>query len=410
MPFSYLRDEEWACAERIISTTEFQAEVRQTLQFTLPLFGRVVHGAWTPMKILRALMMVCLSTSALFCADREAGFKYDIVVYGGTSGGVAAAVQAKRMGKTVVLIEPSRRLGGLTTGGLGQTDIGNKMVISGISREFYQRIHRYYRDPAAWNWQMRSEYRDGGQTRTRLDERAMWTFEPSAALAVMNDLVHESGIPVFYEEWLDLNDGVRKVEGSSNRIRSIRMESGKEFHGKIFIDATYEGDLMAEAGVSYTVGREANETYGETLNGVQTANARHHQLLKGVDPYIVSGEPTSGLLPGIDSNGPGLDEGGDHRLQAYCFRMCLTDVPENRRDWVKPIAYNELEYELLFRNFEAGFREVPWHNSAMPNRKTDINNNHGFPRITSVKTMPIQRQTTPHEKPSCSATATINRG
>ncbi len=146
----------------------------------------------------------------------------------------------------------------------------------------------------------------------------------------------------------------------------------------MFIDATYEGDLMAAAGASYAVGREANDVYGESLNGVQTANARHHQLVTGVDPYIVAGDPQSGWLPGIDPKGPGTEGGGDQRVQAYCFRMCLTDVPENRRNWLKPAAYNELEYELLFRNFEAGFREVPWHNSAMPNRKTDINNNHGF--------------------------------
>jgi hypothetical protein len=171
---------------------------------------------------------------------------------------------------------------------------------------------------------------------------------------------------------------VHMLDANPHRIRSIRMESGKSVFGKMFIDATYEGDLMAEVGVSYTVGREANAEYGETLNGVQTANARHHQLVAGVDPFIVAGDSQSGLLPGIDSAGPGEEGGGDNRLQAYCFRMCLTDVPENRRNWVKPEAYNELEYELLFRNFEAGFTEVPWHNSAMPNRKTDINNNFGF--------------------------------
>lgn len=206
------------------------------------------------MKFLRALLTVCLSTSALCSADRERDLEFDIVIYGGTSGGVAAAVQAKRMGKTVALIEPTRRLGGLTTGGLGQTDIGNKMVIGGVSREFYQRVHWYYADPTAWNWQKRSDYRDGGQTRTRPDEQAMWTFEPSAALEVMNDLVRENGVVVFYEERLDLNEGVRKLENSPDRIRSIRMESGKEFRGKIFIDATYEGDLIVGAGASYTVG------------------------------------------------------------------------------------------------------------------------------------------------------------
>ena len=302
---------------------------------------------------------------------------YDLVVYGGTSAGVAAAVQAKRMGGTVVLIEPSRRLGGLTSGGLGQTDIGNKQAIGGISREFYQRVRAHYDDPAAWRWQRREEYRDGGQTRTAPDEDAMWTFEPSVALAIFEDFVREYEIPVVYGERLDLAEGAGVVmEGA--RIAAIRMESGREFRGRMFIDATYEGDLMAKAGVSYTVGREANSVYDETLNGVQTAMARFHQLRPGISPYVVAGDPESGLLPGIDPDGPGEEGSGDHRVQAYCFRMCLTDHPENRIPFHKPEGYDELDYELLLRNYEAGEDGFPWINSAMPNRKTDTNNRLGF--------------------------------
>lgn len=156
------------------------------------------------------------------------------------------------------------------------------------------------------------------------------------------------------------------------------MESGREFHSRMFIDASYEGDLMAKTGVSYIVGREANSMYGETYDGVQTAEATKHQLFKGIDPYVRPGDSTSGLLPGIDPTGPGLEGAADRRVQTYCFRMCLTDQPANRQLWTKPEGYRELDYELLFRNFKAGFNQVPWNNSAMPNHKTDINNNTGF--------------------------------
>lgn len=316
-----------------------------------------------------------LLSSLFTVASFAAPTSHDIVVYGGTSGGVAAAVQAARMGRTVVLIEPTRRLGGLTTGGLGQTDIGNKQAIGGISREFYQRIRQHYNRPEAWKWQPHETYRSEGQSRTGDQEDTMWTFEPSAALRVFQDLVREHHVPVIYGERLDLGNGVVK-DGA--RIVRIRMESGREFEGTVFIDATYEGDLMAGAGVSYTVGREANSQYGETLNGVQTRYAKHHQLVAGLDPFVRKGDPSSGLLPGVDPNGPGEEGSRDHRVQAYCFRMCLTDHPDNRLPWTKPDSYRELDYELLFRNFEAGFDGVPWNNSAMPNRKTDVNNNTGF--------------------------------
>jgi hypothetical protein len=300
---------------------------------------------------------------------------YDLVVYGGTSAGVTAAVAGSRSGLSVVLIEPSHRLGGLTSGGLGQTDIGNKRAIGGLARDFYRAVRRHYEDPGAWIWQTREEYRDGGQTRTHPDEDAMWTFEPGVALKILEAFVSDARVLVVYGERLDL---ARGVEMSGNRIERIRMESGREFRGRMWIDATYEGDLMAGAGVSHTVGREPNARYGESLNGVQTANARFHQLLPGVDPHVRPGDPSSGLLPGIDARGPGVEGTGDHRVQAYCFRMCLTDHPENRIPFQRPDGYDELEYELLFRNFEAGERGLPWINSAMPNRKTDTNNRTGF--------------------------------
>jgi hypothetical protein len=325
--------------------------------------------------------------------------QFDIVIYGGTSAGIAAAIQASRMGNSVVLIEPTNRMGGLTTGGLGQTDIGNKQVIGGISREFYEGIKQYYDEPANWKWQTRQEYRDGGQTQTAEGEDAMWTFEPSAALKVYETMMKPENITVVYNQRLNRKNGVKK---QGQKIVEIEMESGEKYRGKMFIDATYEGDLMAATGVTYSVGRESNKEFGETLNGVQanrigmtlrrtvSLNAHNHNFIDGVDPYIVKGDPSSGLLPFIVEGGrPGIDGSGDKGVQAYCFRMTLTDHPENRIPFKKPDDYNELEYELLFRNYEAakgpienmyfyGDPLVPWVNSAMPNRKTDTNNQKGF--------------------------------
>ena len=321
------------------------------------------------------------------CSDTVPDDHYDLVVYGGTSAGISAAIQAKRMGKSVVLIEPTSRIGGLTTGGLGQTDIGNKAAIGGISREFYQGIRDYYDNPDNWNWQQPDEYMDGGQTRTESGESSMWTFEPSAALSVYQDMLESEGLIVHYNEKLDRSQGVIK-DGAN--IVAIRMLSGKSFDGSMFIDATYEGDLMAAAGISYTVGRESNEEYDETLNGVNTTltdttrtghaarNGVNHNFVDGVDPYIERGNPDSGLLPFINPDGPGVEGSGDHHIQAYCYRMCLTDHPENRIPFEKPKNYNELDYELLMRNFEAGEEGFPWINSKMPNRKTDTNNRTGF--------------------------------
>ncbi len=335
----------------------------------------------------RIFIVFCILLSFSITQNTQAQ-SYDLVIYGGTSAGVAAAIQASRMEKSVVLIEPGSRLGGLTTGGLGQTDIGNKQAIGGISREFYQEIKNYYNQPENWKWQKREEYKDGGQTTTASNEDAMWTFEPSAALKVYFEMLENEKVDIIYgERLLRTAKGVNKSNG---KINSITMESGKTFEGKMFMDATYEGDLMATAGISYTVGRESNEQYKESLNGVQanywgvtlqtkpSRNARNHNFVPGVDPYIEKGNPESGLLPFITKGGPGIDGSGDNKVQAYCFRMCLTDHPDNRIPFSKPEGYNELEYELLFRNYEAGENSVPWINSSMPNRKTDTNNRTGF--------------------------------
>lgn len=297
---------------------------------------------------------------------------YDIVVYGGTSGGITAGIQAVRMGKTVVIIEPTKFLGGLTTGGLGATDIGNKKAIGGMSREFYHRVWQHYQRDQSWVQQKREEYaakRHGGNTP---NEETMWTFEPHVATKIYDEMIAEAKVPVVYGERLDLKKGVKK---DGTRITEIVMESGRTFAGKMFIDATYEGDLFAKAGVSYHVGREANAKYDEKLNGVQTGHARSHQFIKDVDPYVIPGDPKSGVLPGVQQEAPGEEFAGDHRVQAYNFRMCTTDVPENRLAWPKPANYDEKNFELALRNVEAGDGRLSWNPVWMPNRKTDTNNN-----------------------------------
>ena len=299
--------------------------------------------------------------------------EFDVVIYGGTSGGITAAIQAATMGRTVALVEPGLHLGGLTSGGLGATDIGNKQAIGGLSREFYQRVKQHYSQLSAWTVEQPNAY-----TNRRQDPRedAMWFFEPHVAEAIFRAWLKEfPEITVFEEERLNRLQRVPLIEGT---IQTLRMESGLELSGQIFIDATYEGDLLAAADVDYIVGREPNDRYEETLNGIQTAYARHHQLVPGVDPFVVPGKPESGLLPGIDPAGPGVEGDGDHRVQAYCFRMCVTDHQDNQLPFQKPEGYDERAYELLFRNFEAGAKTAPWNPIMMPNRKTDANNNRGF--------------------------------
>ena len=319
--------------------------------------------------ILTTVVLLMIASQARLCANDE--ISADVIVYGGTSAGVAAAVQVARMGHSVVLIEPGQHIGGLTSGGLGFTDSGDKRVIGGISREFYQRIRRHYDQPSAWVQEKASDY-----PRYRATDDAMWTFEPKVAEAVFLQMLKEANIHVLMRERLNRATGVVTAEG---RIVSIVMESGKVFSGKQFIDTTYEGDLMAAAGVKYTVGREANSVYGESLNGNQVkANVHNHRFLKNVDPYLTPGDPTSGLVPEVENAGAGEEGTGDHRVQAYCFRMCMSKAPSNRVPFPKPDNYDEKHYELLFRNFEAGDLRVPISPDMMPNGKTDTNNNCAF--------------------------------
>jgi len=325
---------------------------------------------------MRVFAYCLLLSLPAFAGQKDAAT--DVVVYGATSSGIAAAIQVARMGRSVVIVDPGTHLGGLTTGGLGWTDIGNKQVIGGIAREFYRNIKAKYDNPSAWKEQTREEYFKLRHAEIAAQDDAMWTFEPHLAMDVYREMLAQYKIPVHMKSRLDLRPG-KGVVLNSGRIAVIVMEDGTRYAGKMFIDATYEGDLMARAGVKYTYGREANATYGESYNGVEAEHRHQHQFPDGlhVSPYIKPGDPASGLLPGIDPKGPGVRGEGDRRIQTYCFRMCMTNAPENRLPIEKPAGYNERDHELLLRYAESGQYHSPsskW--DPLPNKKTDTNN-HG---------------------------------
>jgi hypothetical protein len=328
--------------------------------------------------LARFIMSVAASLSV---AANESPSQYDVVVYGGTGAGVMAAVQAKRMGKTVVIVGPDKHMGGLSSGGLGFTDTGNKAVIGGLAREFYHRVWQHYQHPEAWRWQAPEEYGNKGQGTPAIDGelRTMWIFEPHVAENAFEELLREHDIRVYRDEWLNRETGVRK---NGARIEAITMLSGRQFAGRMFIDATYEGDLMAAAGVSYHVGRESNATYGERFNGVQVGvlHHRHHfgVLSEKISPYVIPGDPSSGVLPEISTEPPGEYGEADRRVQAYCFRMCLTDHPENRVPFTAPEGYDPKRYELLARIYAAGWDQTFEKFDPIPNRKTDTNNHGPF--------------------------------
>lgn len=321
-----------------------------------------------------AVLVACLSHPAVAA-------RYDVAIYGGTSAAVTAAVQASRMGKRVIVISPDRHLGGLSSGGLGMTDTGDKSVIGGLAREFYHRMWRHYQKPEAWVWQQREEYGNRGQGTPAIDgdARTMWVFEPHVAEAAFEDLVREHGIEVVRDAWLDRQHGVRTA---GDRIVSITTLDGTTYEAAMFIDATYEGDLMAAAGVDYHVGREANATYGEEHNGVQVG-VLHHQHHFGavkvpISPYRVPGDPASGILPRISPDPPGEFGSADNKVQAYCFRLCLTKDPRNRVEFPKPAGYDADQYELLLRVLQTGWWAYYQKFDDIPNAKTDCNNHGPF--------------------------------
>lgn len=319
------------------------------------------------------LAFLSLGVSALADDPREA----DLCIYGGTSGAVISAVQAKRMNKSVILVSPDQHLGGVTSGGLGWTDIGNNRILGGVSREFFEKAYAHYNDDKAWDLQPRNSYRNAAQHGPAMDHanHTMSVFEPKVAEAIFDGWVKEYQIPVLKER---LDRSAKGLVMDGKRIVSLRTESGRTIKAKMFIDATYEGDLMALAGVSYTTGREPNSKYGETISGIQAAKASGNQLPKGIDPYVKAGDKSSGLLPGVNPVAGGKDGEADKKLQAYCYRMCLTNHAPNRVMIEKPEGYRESDYELLFRAVEAGQTDRFFKTGMMPNYKTDSNNDSGI--------------------------------
>lgn len=301
----------------------------------------------------------------------------DVCVYGATSAGVIAALQAHAQGQSVVLVDCDDWIGGLTTSGLGATDVGNKDAIGGLARTFYRRLRTHYDRSEAWTRQRREDFRGRGH---EPGDDAAWTFEPSVAQATFAAMLAEAGIAPLRARLDRGADGASRdgVQKDGPQLLALRCEDGTTIAARVFVDCTYEGDLLAAAGCTFVVGREANARYGETLDGVQTANATKHQFTARVDPFVVPGDAASGLLPGVHAGGPGDEGAADARVQAYCYRICATDDPDNRVPWSRPDGYDARDYELLLRHFAAGSALAPWHPVAMPNRKTDSNNNGAF--------------------------------
>jgi hypothetical protein len=295
---------------------------------------------------------------ALFTSFQNKPTQYDVCIYGGTSAGVIAAYAAAKMGKTVLLIEPGKHLGGLTSGGLGYTDIGNKYAISGLALDFYRRMGKHY------------------------GKFEQWIFEPHVAEEIFIDYIKTAKVRVLYEYRIikaGKNNGfIKEIVLENSSLPSV--SSNKTIAAKMFIDCSYEGDLMAKAGVSYTVGRESNNTYNETFNGVQLMEG--HQFPDGIDPYKIPGDSTSGLLWGIGNDKLQPTGSGDKKVQTYNYRICLTDDPKNMSAIVHPEDYDSTKYELLLRLFKAQPAKRTLNDyfffGQMPNHKTDINNRGGF--------------------------------
>ncbi len=322
------------------------------MDFYMKMNLRYFGAAWQR----ASLICLCwLASPGVF--GQTATLETDVCVYGGTSGGVMAAYAAQKSGQRVLLIEPGLHLGGLSAGGLGQTDIGNKYAITGLARDFYRRLGQHYGQFEAWR------------------------FEPHVAEQTFQAYVKEAGITVIYNRRLfqvnkrgtDITDIVLEDSRAPNALTNLGIRA------KVFIDCTYEGDLLAKAGVAYHVGREANAVYQETLNGVQLMDK--HQFPDGIDPYVKPGQPESGLLWGISPVPLAANGTGDRAVQAYNFRMCLSRDPANRIPITRPPSYDSAKYELVRRVIAAnGYNNLDklLHIQPMPNQKTDINNNGAF--------------------------------
>ncbi len=284
---------------------------------------------------------------------------FDVVVYGGTAAGVMAAVSAAREGMNVALLEPGHHLGGMASGGLSATDFGNKKVIGGNALEFYKRVGAFYQVG-------------------RYGDDVAWYYEPRVGEQIFAKMANEAGVKVFFGDRLREKGGVDKDRA---RITGIRTEDGTWFRAHVYIDCSYEGDLMARAGVSYTWGRESSAKYGESLAGVG-AELPGHEWPVRIPAYDEAGM----LFPGVWSSPPAILGSGDKKVEAYNFRLCVTEDPANRIPFPKPEHYDPLKYELLARSLEALGRKYG-HSPGLadvtllvklPNGKADANNSGVF--------------------------------
>lgn len=292
----------------------------------------------------------------------EDSLSADVCIYGGTSAGVIAAVQAASLGKSVILLEPGRHLGGMSTEGLGSSDIDNHRgfrnspAVGGLAFEFYRRIAAHYGRKAEFEAMLAE-----GTKRPPL-----WRFEPHVAERVFDQWTGEVGVKVLKAHRLKENNGVEK---NGARLMALHCENGAKVSARVFIDATYEGDLLAAAGVTFSVGREGNARYGETKNGIRT-DTTYSQIDRRIDPYVVPGDPASGLIAGVTGDELGEHGAPDESIQGFRFRTVLTKRPENRIPFAPPTGYDPAEFELLRRYLAAGGRlAVPAAN--LPNEKCE---------------------------------------
>lgn len=307
--------------------------------------------------------------------------RYDICVYGETPAGIVAAVQAGRMGKKVVLLSTIDHIGGVMTSGLTATDMNRYSAVGGVAREVFQRIYSHYSDPKAWRNQERGQFFESAKHRTYTGKndslKMQWVYESHVLEDIFKQMLHEAGVRVIYNQKLDLKNGVVK---KGTAIKTIKMVTGERYSAKVFIDASYEGDLMAKSGISYIVGRESNSKYGETLNGVVVTEGTGNKITYEsipFDPYVKEGDPASGLLPFVQPHGSLKPEGsGDDRVQAYTYRLTLTNDPANSVAVKKPENYNPLWFEFMARRFSIK-SDFDLSNiitiTPMPNKKTDTN-------------------------------------
>lgn len=296
--------------------------------------------------------------------SQKTKFSYDVVIYGGTAAGVTAAIQLAKMGKSVALLEPTKHIGGMSVEGLGGTDIDNHKdfqnspAVGGLALEFYRRIAKAYGREEVFEDALKNKVKN----------TSLWRFESKVAEKVFNDWIKEYKIEAFLGR--RLAETPQAVSKKNTTITEIRTEKGEVFKGKFFVDATIEGDLLARAGVSTTVGREANSVYHETRNGIR-AETDHAQFLVKVNPYKDPNEPNSGLIPTIQNEPLGTPGAGDKRLQAFCFRMCLTKNPDNQIPFTKPKDYDRGQYEIYLRYIKAGGK-LYRPGAGLPNDKTDL--------------------------------------